>query len=133
MLFEATTFVAAALIRFDVLVHRFEHQTASIAESVIATVLLTGLGWSLAHGRSIPLATAPVPTARACSWRARWQKASSSKSPYVVIANALLLNGLLVTPEYRAFMEADVMLEKASAARVHSGQRRAARPHTGRT
>jgi hypothetical protein len=68
MLFEATTFVAAALIHFDVLVHGFEHQTASIAESVIATVLLTGLGWSLAHGRSIPLATAPVPTARACSW-----------------------------------------------------------------
>jgi dolichyl-phosphate-mannose--protein O-mannosyl transferase len=52
MLFEATTFVVAALIHFGVLAHGFEHQKAGIAESVIATVLLTGFAWSVASRRS---------------------------------------------------------------------------------
>jgi hypothetical protein len=52
MLFEATTFVAAALIHFGVLVHGFEHHKAAIAESVIATVLVTGYVWSVASRRS---------------------------------------------------------------------------------
>jgi hypothetical protein len=52
MLFEATTFVGAALIHFGVLAHGFEHQRAGIAESVIATVLLTGFAWSVASRRA---------------------------------------------------------------------------------
>jgi hypothetical protein len=64
MLFEATTFVVAALIHFGVLAHGFEHHEAATAESVTAVVLLTGLGWSAAPGRSIPLAMAPVPAVR---------------------------------------------------------------------
>jgi hypothetical protein len=41
MLFEATAFVVAALIHVGVLARGFEHRKAGIAESVIATVLLT--------------------------------------------------------------------------------------------
>jgi len=52
MLFEAATFVVAALIHFGVLAHGFEHQRAGIAESVIAAVLLTGFIWSVASRRS---------------------------------------------------------------------------------
>jgi len=44
MLFEAATFVAAALIHFGVLFGGYEHQAAGTAESVIAVVLLVGLG-----------------------------------------------------------------------------------------
>jgi hypothetical protein len=55
MLFEAATFVVAALIHFGVLAHGFEHQKAGTAESVIAVVLLTGFAWSLAAGRSTRL------------------------------------------------------------------------------
>jgi hypothetical protein len=52
MLFEAATFVVAALVHFGVLAHGFEHQKAGTAESVIAAALLTGFAWSLAPGRS---------------------------------------------------------------------------------
>lgn len=43
MLFEAATFVVAALVHFGALIGGYEHRTAGIAESVIATVLLAGL------------------------------------------------------------------------------------------
>jgi hypothetical protein len=43
LLFEAATFVAAALVHFGVLIDGYEHQKAGVAESVIAVVLLTGL------------------------------------------------------------------------------------------
>jgi hypothetical protein len=52
MLFEAATFVVAALIHFGVLAHGFEHQKAGIAESVIATVLLAGSAWTAASSRA---------------------------------------------------------------------------------
>ena len=55
MVCEAATFIVAALIHFGVLAQGFEHQKAGTAESVIAVVLLTGFGWSLAAGRSIRL------------------------------------------------------------------------------
>jgi hypothetical protein len=51
MLFEATTFVIAALIHFGVLAHGLEHQKAGIAESVIATVLLAGCAWMVVASR----------------------------------------------------------------------------------
>ncbi len=43
LLFEAATFVAAALVHFGILIDGYEHQQAGVAESVIAAVLLTGL------------------------------------------------------------------------------------------
>jgi hypothetical protein len=42
MLFEAVTFIAAALVHAGVLVGGYEHREARIAESVIAVVLLLG-------------------------------------------------------------------------------------------
>jgi hypothetical protein len=42
MLFEATTFVAAALVHFGVVIAGYEHQEAGTAETVIAMVLLVG-------------------------------------------------------------------------------------------
>jgi hypothetical protein len=42
MLFEAVTFMAAALVHAGVLVDGYEHREARIAESVIAAVLLLG-------------------------------------------------------------------------------------------
>jgi hypothetical protein len=42
LLFEAVTFVLAALIHFGVVIHGYEHEKAGIAESVIAVVLLMG-------------------------------------------------------------------------------------------
>jgi prepilin signal peptidase PulO-like enzyme (type II secretory pathway) len=42
LLFEAATFVAAALIHFGVLLDGHQHREAAVAESVIAAVLLTG-------------------------------------------------------------------------------------------
>jgi hypothetical protein len=56
LLFEATTFAVAALIHFGVLVRGFEHRKAGIAESVIATVLLAGVTWSVGSRRSSRLA-----------------------------------------------------------------------------
>ncbi len=44
MLFEALTFIAAALVHFGVLVHGYEHPQARVAESVIALVLLVSAG-----------------------------------------------------------------------------------------
>jgi hypothetical protein len=43
MFFEAATFVVAALIHFGLFIRGYEHREASIAESVIAGVLLVGL------------------------------------------------------------------------------------------
>src|SRR5919198_1497218 len=43
LLLEGASFVTAALVHFGVLVHGYEHWKAGTAESVIATVLLTGL------------------------------------------------------------------------------------------
>jgi uncharacterized protein YqgC (DUF456 family) len=42
LLFEAVTFLIAALIHFGVVTHGYEHDKAGIAESVIAVVLFTG-------------------------------------------------------------------------------------------
>jgi hypothetical protein len=42
MLFEATTFVVAALFHSGILIPGYQHQEASTAESVIAIVLLVG-------------------------------------------------------------------------------------------
>jgi hypothetical protein len=57
MLFEAATFVVAALVHLGVLVEGYEHREARIAESVIALVLLAGLvlswmrpGWTRKAG-----------------------------------------------------------------------------------
>lgn len=48
LLFDAATFVAAALIHFGVLLEGYRHQKAGTAEAVIAAVLLAGLAlaWS---------------------------------------------------------------------------------------
>jgi len=46
VLFEAATFIAAALVHSGVLVRGYEHQQARTAESVIALVLLAGLALS---------------------------------------------------------------------------------------
>lgn len=46
LLFEAVTFVLAALAHSGMLVDGYEHQEARIAESVIALVLLGGLALS---------------------------------------------------------------------------------------
>lgn len=43
LLFEAATFVVAALIHFGALLEGYQHQQAGTAESVIAVVLLAGL------------------------------------------------------------------------------------------
>jgi hypothetical protein len=43
LLFEAATFVAAALIHFGALVEGYGHREAGTAEAVIAVVLLAGL------------------------------------------------------------------------------------------
>ena len=43
MLFEAATFIVAALIHSGVLISGYEHSAARIAESVIAIVLLAGV------------------------------------------------------------------------------------------
>lgn len=57
MMFEAATFIIAALVHFGVLVGGYEHQEAGVAESVIAVVLLGGLvlswmrpGWTREAG-----------------------------------------------------------------------------------
>lgn len=57
LLFEAATFVAAALVHFGVFINGYEHQKAGVAESVIAAVLLIGLiltwigpGWTRGIG-----------------------------------------------------------------------------------
>lgn len=57
LLFEAATFVVAALTHFELLVDDYEHREAGIAESVIAAVLLAGLaltwirpGWTREAG-----------------------------------------------------------------------------------
>lgn len=42
LLLEATTFVAAAVVHFGILVGGYEHRQAGTAESVIAAVLLAG-------------------------------------------------------------------------------------------
>ncbi len=42
LLLEAVTFIAAALIHFGVISLGYGHQKAGIAETVIATVLMTG-------------------------------------------------------------------------------------------
>jgi len=42
MLFEAASFVAAALVHSGVLIEGYEHQQARIAEGLIAIVLLVG-------------------------------------------------------------------------------------------
>jgi hypothetical protein len=47
--FEAAAFGAAALTHFGVLFDGYEHHEASIAESIIALVLLAGLATSLAR------------------------------------------------------------------------------------
>lgn len=47
LVFEAATFLVAALFHFGVLVAGYRHQEAGIAESVIAVVLLLGLAVSL--------------------------------------------------------------------------------------
>lgn len=43
LLFEASTFMAAAAIHFGALVEGYQHQRAGTAETVIAIVLLAGL------------------------------------------------------------------------------------------
>ncbi len=43
LLFEAATYVAAALAHFGVFISGYEHRAAGTAESVIAAVLLAGL------------------------------------------------------------------------------------------
>jgi hypothetical protein len=57
LLFEAATFVLAAMVHFGVLLDGYEHRQARIAESVIAVVLLAGLaltwinvGWTRRAG-----------------------------------------------------------------------------------
>lgn len=49
ILFEAITFVAAALIHFGMLFDAYRHREAGTAESVIAGVLLVGLGLTWAR------------------------------------------------------------------------------------
>ncbi|MQA85636.1 MAG: hypothetical protein GEV03_13660 [Streptosporangiales bacterium] len=46
LLVEAAAFAAAALVHFGVLADGYQHREASIAESVIAAVLLVGLALS---------------------------------------------------------------------------------------
>jgi hypothetical protein len=46
LLIEAVAFVVAALVHFGVLLDRYEHDRARIAESIIAVVLLAGLAVS---------------------------------------------------------------------------------------
>ena len=46
LLAEAAAFAAAALVHFGLLVHGYQHRQARVAESVIALVLLAGLGLS---------------------------------------------------------------------------------------
>ena len=43
LLFEAATYVGAALVHFGILIGGYEHRAAGSAESVIAAVLLAGL------------------------------------------------------------------------------------------
>ena len=43
LLFEAATYVGAALVHFGILIGGYEHRAAGTAESVIAAVLLAGL------------------------------------------------------------------------------------------
>jgi hypothetical protein len=43
LFFEATAFIAAALVHVGLLIQGYEHQRAGTAESVIAIVLLVGL------------------------------------------------------------------------------------------
>lgn len=43
---EAAAFLAAALVHAGVLIHGYEHDKARVAETVIAGVLLAGVGWS---------------------------------------------------------------------------------------
>lgn len=49
LLFEAATFVLAAIVHFGYVLDGYEHQEARIAESAIAVVLLGGLLVSLAR------------------------------------------------------------------------------------
>jgi hypothetical protein len=42
LVFEASTFVVAALVHFGVLVAGYEHRAAGVGETVIAVVLLAG-------------------------------------------------------------------------------------------
>lgn len=60
LLFEAVTFVLAALVHSGILVQGYEHRQARIAESVIAVVLLAGfaLTWiNVAWTRRAAIAT----------------------------------------------------------------------------
>src|SRR5260370_32475248 len=43
LLFEAAAFIAAASVHFGLIIAGYEHQTAGVAESVIAAVLIIGL------------------------------------------------------------------------------------------
>jgi hypothetical protein len=45
MIFEAASFVVAALVHSGALIAGYEHPRARIAEGVIASVLLLGLAW----------------------------------------------------------------------------------------
>ncbi|MFY3742521.1 hypothetical protein ACOQFB_01330 [Anaeromyxobacter sp. Red801] len=47
MSLEAAAFLAAALVHAGILVGGYEHPKARVAETVIALVLLAGVGWSL--------------------------------------------------------------------------------------
>ncbi len=53
MSFEATAFIAAALVHFGIPAPGYEHQKAGIAESVIAVVLLVGLALAWIRPRAI--------------------------------------------------------------------------------
>jgi hypothetical protein len=46
LLFEAITFILAALVHSGVLIDGYEHDDARIAESIIAAVLLVGLAFT---------------------------------------------------------------------------------------
>jgi hypothetical protein len=56
VLFEALTFVAAAVIHFGGLVEGYSHQRAGTAETVIAAVLLAGLALSWAPSPGLRIA-----------------------------------------------------------------------------
>ena len=49
MPFEAAAFILAALVHFGVIAHGYEHLKAGIAETVIGSVLASGLAWVWMH------------------------------------------------------------------------------------
>jgi hypothetical protein len=49
--FEAAAFILAALVHFGAIAHGYEHLKAGIAETVIGSVLASGLAWVWMHPR----------------------------------------------------------------------------------